>query len=151
MERREITAESELRDVAESVMQRASTQKDANAASVVALYGDLGAGKTAMVKALALELGIVEDVTSPTFVILKNYLVPQDAQTAKPFARLAHIDAYRIEDKDELRPLHFSNLLEQKDTIVCIEWADRIEELLPPHTVRVRLEIVQEKRSITIE
>jgi len=151
MERREITAESELRDVAESVMQRASTQKDANAASVVALYGDLGAGKTAMVKALALELGIVEDVTSPTFVILKNYLVPQDAQTAKQFARLAHIDAYRIEDKDELRPLHFSNLLEQKDTIVCIEWADRIEELLPPHTVRVRLEIVQEKRSITIE
>jgi len=93
MERREITAESELRDVAESVMQRASTQKDANAASVVALYGDLGAGKTAMVKALALELGIVEDVTSPTFVILKNYLVPQDAQTAKPFSRLAHIYA----------------------------------------------------------
>lgn len=95
-------------------------------ATVVALSGDLGAGKTALVKALALELGVLEEVTSPTFTILKGY-----ETTDSTWRQLLHMDAYRIENLDELRPLYFNELLGQTETIFCIEWAENIEEALP--------------------
>jgi tRNA threonylcarbamoyladenosine biosynthesis protein TsaE len=105
------------------------------AAVVVALSGDLGAGKTTFIQQLAQILGVVESVTSPTFVIMKSYETIDSA-----FESLVHMDAYRIEDDSELAPLNFSEVLTQSKTLVCIEWAERISASLPAHTIKMDLE-----------
>lgn len=106
----------------------------AHHAVVVALLGELGAGKTALAQQIAHLLGVEEAVTSPTFVIQKNYQT-----TDGDFKTLVHIDAYRIEDLKELSVLGFEKLLTEPDTLVLIEWANRIEALLPPDTLCVSL------------
>lgn len=100
-----------------------------NTATVVALTGDLGAGKTAFVKALAEKLGIATTITSPTFTIISGY-----ETTNERFKQLIHMDAYRIEEESELAPLRFVELLNQPDTLFCIEWANLIKEALPSDT-----------------
>lgn len=148
MEQMEIRTENELETVARKVIELLTLKKREDSAAVLALHGDLGAGKTAFVKALARVLGAQEDVTSPTFVILKLYALEEDG--IFPFSQLAHIDAYRIEDIDEMRVLRFEELLAEKDTIICIEWAEKIEALLPSHTVHMSIEIKGEERTITL-
>ncbi|MDC1205510.1 tRNA (adenosine(37)-N6)-threonylcarbamoyltransferase complex ATPase subunit type 1 TsaE [Candidatus Pacebacteria bacterium] len=120
-------------------------RKDGGAASVLALHGDLGAGKTTFMQLLAAELGVTQMVTSPTFVLMKKYETQHSS-----FANLTHIDAYRIEDIDEMRPLRFTEELEQKGTIIGIEWAEKIASLLPPDTLHIQFEMVDETRVITI-
>lgn len=104
-------------------------------ATVVALSGDLGAGKTTFVQELAKKLGVMQTVTSPTFVIMKVYET-EDAV----FETMVHIDAYRIEDVAEMNPLNFSEILSTKKSLVCIEWAEKIEDVLPAGTIKLELE-----------
>lgn len=95
-------------------------------AAVLALTGDLGAGKTTFVKQLAATLGVTETVTSPTFTVFKVY------ETTHPtWTTLVHMDAYRIENVQELGPLRFTELLATPNTLFCIEWADQIKAALP--------------------
>jgi tRNA threonylcarbamoyladenosine biosynthesis protein TsaE len=148
MEQMEIRTENELETVARKVIEQLTLKKREESAAVLALHGELGAGKTAFVKALARMLGAQEDVTSPTFVILKLYALQEDG--VPPFSQLAHIDAYRIDDTDEMRVLRFEELLTQKNTLICIEWAERIQELLPSHTVHMSIQIKGEGRTITL-
>jgi tRNA threonylcarbamoyladenosine biosynthesis protein TsaE len=101
-------------------------------ATVVALSGDLGAGKTTFVKAIAKVLGVTEQVTSPTFTIMRGY---ETSDTR--FKALVHMDAYRIENKRELGPLRFDELLTQPSTLFCIEWAEKIAPALPEHISRL--------------
>lgn len=115
----------------------------ADNAVVLALHGNLGAGKTTFVQYLAKYLGVSETVTSPTFVIMKRY------QSDKNHLELIHIDAYRIEAIDEMRVLGFESLLTKKHTIICIEWAERIAALLPPDTIHLKFELNDEIRTIT--
>ncbi len=98
-------------------------------AMVLTLAGELGAGKTAFVQQLGLQLGITEVMASPTFVVMKRY------ETTDPvFTHLVHIDAYRLEDEAETIPLHFSEIFTEPNTLVCIEWASRIPATVPrPH------------------
>lgn len=103
-----------------------STCTPGDRASVITLQGDLGAGKTALVKALAHTLGIEETVTSPTFVIMKSYPVRAHAH----FDTLIHIDAYRIEHEEELRILGFEELLRTPRTLIALEWPERIPKAL---------------------
>ena len=115
-------------------------------AKVIALSGDLGAGKTTLVQHLAKELGIFEVVTSPTFTIMKIY--PMNNQN---FKRLVHIDAYRIESLEELRPLRLSEILADKENLVCIEWAERISPILPRDITKIEIKTLATKdREITI-
>jgi len=145
MEKMVITEVSELEAVAEKILRIAQAQKNESAV-VCALHGDLGAGKTTFTQTLARMLGVEEVVTSPTFVVMKNYELANQS-----FEKLIHIDAYRIEEIDEMRVLGFEELLGEKSTIMCIEWAENIAELLPVHTIHVRFELDGEKRIITIE
>ena len=138
-----LTDISELDAVVESVLKKLQC-KDGGAAAVLALHGDLGAGKTTFTQILAKKLGVQEPVTSPTFVVMKNY--PLENQ---PFNKLVHIDAYRIEDIDEMRVLGFAQLLEEKDTIICIEWAERIESLLPNQVLHMHIAIDGDARVIS--
>lgn len=107
--------------------------------TVIALRGDLGAGKTTLVQTLGKLLGIAEHITSPTFTIMKSY-----ETTDSVFQRLIHMDAYRIDELSELTPLRFDELLTTPDTLFCIEWAEKIKEALPDGVIHVSLAVVSE-------
>lgn len=87
----------------------------------VAMYGDLGAGKTAFVKGVASALGIKDNVTSPTFTIVNEY------EGRLP---LFHFDVYRISDPDEMYEIGFDDYM-SSDGVCIVEWAELIEELFP--------------------
>lgn len=146
MEQMEIREESELQTAVSKTIQLLKQTPRAHA-SVVALSGDLGAGKTTFVKELAHALGIEEEVTSPTFVIMKLY--PLEKAADVPYALLAHIDAYRIEAEDEMRVLRFDDLLAQRDALICIEWAEKIGTLIPKDALKIRIDIKGDTRVFT--
>ena len=136
MDSRILTAVAELESVSGEFVSALAATVSIKSATVVALHGDLGAGKTTFVQTIARTLGITETVTSPTFVVMKQY----ETEHAD-FTTLVHIDAYRIETGDEMRPLGFTQLLAEPHTLICIEWAERIENLLPDTTVHITLEL----------
>jgi tRNA threonylcarbamoyladenosine biosynthesis protein TsaE len=97
----------------------------------IALYGDLGAGKTQFVRGLVRGLGgDMHDVSSPTFVLLNVY------DTGR--LSVYHLDAYRIGGADDFEAIGFAELLEQGG-IVVVEWAERVAELLPPGVIAVTI------------
>jgi tRNA threonylcarbamoyl adenosine modification protein YjeE len=99
---------------------------------VVSLVGPLGAGKTVFVKGLAQGLGIDPAVvTSPTFVISSEYPIGAGR-------RLAHVDLYRVESRDELEAAGFADLLET-GAVVAVEWGDRFSEALPPDRLEIAI------------
>jgi len=103
---------------------------------VIALAGDLGAGKTEFVKGLAAGLGVPEkDVTSPTFTIVQTY----------PGGRipLHHVDLYRLETPDELVNIGLDELF-REDAVVAVEWFDRFPSASPRDRLEVRIAIVSE-------
>jgi tRNA threonylcarbamoyladenosine biosynthesis protein TsaE len=107
--------------------------------AVVALYGELGTGKTHLVKGLAQALGLPPAaVRSPTFTILHTYEAGR-----RP---LHHFDAYRVQTPDEFVELGFEEYVADASGLTCIEWADRVESLLPPSTLRLELTHVAPRR-----
>lgn len=142
METREIRTLEELGNVAKEILQRpASIDK----ARILALSGDLGAGKTAFVKELAKHLGITEEVTSPTFVIMKSYVIPAHPR----FTTLTHIDAYRIDSSDEMRVLGWGELCADPSRLIAVEWPEHIAELMPEESHAIGLELQGDVRTIT--
>jgi tRNA threonylcarbamoyladenosine biosynthesis protein TsaE len=109
----------------------------------IAIYGELGAGKTQFVRGLVAALGVnPRTVSSPTFVLLNVYHGGR--------LEVFHLDAYRIHGDDDLEAIGFSELLEQH-AVVIVEWADRVAGLLPAKRLDVRIETVGEsQRQITI-
>ena len=99
---------------------------------VVALFGELGAGKTAFCRGLARGLGLTQRVTSPTFTIVNEY---EDGSPAVP---MFHFDMYRLGGSDELFELGFDDYLE-RGGILAIEWSERIADALPPTAIRVKI------------
>lgn len=104
-------------------------------ATLIALSGELGAGKTAFSQAIARALGITEHVTSPTFVLMKLYRLSD----ANLFRQLVHIDAYRMKGGKELSALEFEALMEDPKNLVLLEWPEQVSDTLPDpdHTVRL--------------
>tara|TARA_B100001540_G_C15776019_1_gene628691 strand:- start:951 stop:1385 length:435 start_codon:yes stop_codon:yes gene_type:complete len=96
-------------------------------ATVLALKGDLGAGKTTFTQSLAKALNIQQALTSPTFVIQKSYTIPNHPF----FNTLIHIDAYRLESADELFHLGFKELLSDNKNLICVEWPEKVPEAIP--------------------
>ncbi len=99
--------------------------KKENGAFLVGLYGNLGAGKTAFVKAVCKKFGLTENIISPTFVIMKIYEINN-----LNWKNLVHIDAYRIENSKEITFLGLSEILKDKNNIVFIEWPEKISDLI---------------------
>jgi len=118
-------------------------------ARIFAFSGELGAGKTTYTQSFAATLGVEESVTSPTFIIYKVYDLPEHV----PFERLVHVDAYRLENKEELTTHGFNSLLSDTQNIVILEWPEKVAGLLEniPHT-HVQFEVISEnERTITYE
>ncbi len=109
-------------------------------ATVVGLSGDLGAGKTAFVKAAAKAFEITENVLSPTFVIAKYYELPG----ACSWSRLVHIDAYRIEDPAELKALRWDEIVGDKENLILIEWPERIGKFFPKNGTTLTFRFIDE-------
>ena len=109
--------------------------------AVVALTGELGAGKTCFIQGLVRGLGVIGRATSPTFVLINQYpgRVP-----------VYHVDAYRTESLTELIDLGLLELL-GGGGVTVIEWADKLESLLPPEAIHVHIDGVGDQpRAITI-
>jgi len=121
---------SVARELAREIGRTASSEK----AIVLALEGQLGAGKTTFTQALAKALGVRRRVLSPTFLVMKRFPL----RSASPFDNLYHIDAYRVGAKD-LKGLGINEIL-QKPNIVVIEWANRVKSILPKGTFWLRFE-----------
>ncbi len=105
----------------DEVLERKANRSNKNEAFVVGLSGHLGAGKTSFVKCIAEHMGISDVVTSPTFVLMKIY-----TSNNFSFARLVHIDAYRLERREELEALRFEDVISDPNNLVMIEWPENV-------------------------
>lgn len=109
--------------------------------SVIALYGDLGAGKTTFVQGLGIELGLHRPVTSPTFTLSTEY------QTSA--FKLVHMDLYRLTGPDDLLTIGYPEYLET-GAVVAIEWPERAGDLLPADAIEVRFSLTEEPETRVI-
>jgi tRNA threonylcarbamoyladenosine biosynthesis protein TsaE len=109
-------------------------------ATLVTLSGDLGAGKTTFTQSVARAFGVTEPVTSPTFVLAKAYPLPD----GNAFRKLVHVDAYRLEEGKDLASLAFAEAMEEKETLVMLEWPEMVADGLPQASVAIRLETVSD-------
>lgn len=126
-------SEEETMEIAENI----ESEKFPN--MVICLIGDLGSGKTIFTKGFANSLGIDENITSPTFNIIKEYTGGE--------MNLYHMDLYRL--NGDVRNLGLDEYF-SKDGIVIIEWADMIEDYLPEERLEIRFKIVDEDTRVLI-
>ena len=105
-----------------------------NPGDIICLIGDLGTGKTHLTKGIAKGLDIEDNVTSPTFTIVNEY-------TGR--LTLYHFDVYRVNDPDEIEAIGFDEYI-FSDAVSVIEWANYIEELIPPNNLTITIEKIPE-------
>ena len=110
--------------------------------AVIALHGDLGAGKTTFAKGFARGLGIHEAVTSPTYQLVLEYDSPADAP--RPLT-LYHVDLYRIDAEVQLASLAMDDFIHGSG-VTLVEWPERAGDTLPDDTIRVRIDIADDMR-----
>jgi tRNA threonylcarbamoyladenosine biosynthesis protein TsaE len=135
--KRDVNKES-LQPFAKEVLQLLKDEPS-NGARVLALKGDVGAGKTTFTQALGRCLGIREVMTSPTFTLMKSYETNDNT-----FTTVIHMDAYRIEGEGELRPLQFADMLATPQTLIVVEWPERIAGALPKAALQLTFTIKDE-------
>ena len=104
---------------------------------VVALDGNLGAGKTTFAQEVGKILGVVENMHSPTFVIEKIYQID-----FKNFKRLIHIDAYRLEKDSELLHLGWNEIIKEPENLILIEWPENVSDIIPESAKRVSFKFI---------
>ena len=114
---------------------------------VLALYGDLGSGKTTFMQGLAKGLGITRNIISPTFIIMRTYKI-----SGNVLKNLYHLDLYRIENDEQAVNLGLKDLIGDEQNVVAIEWPDKIENLLPEKRINLYFEYLEDnKRKIRMD
>ena len=115
----------------------------ASSGMIIALYGDLGAGKTTLVQGIAKGLGINDYVTSPSFIIISEY---------KGRIDLTHIDLYRLDDKLQIEDIGIDDQFMKDNNVCVIEWAEKLGDLLPKGAVKINIDNLSEnERKISVE
>ena len=109
---------------------------------VIALIGDLGAGKTTLSKAIAKGLGIEEHITSPTFTLINEYYSGR--------LPLYHFDVYRIDDISEMDELGYEEYF-FGDGVCIVEWADKVEEIIPEDAIKINIKHIEDQNVRMIE
>jgi tRNA threonylcarbamoyladenosine biosynthesis protein TsaE len=122
-----------LSDIKSAAKQFCQTMGEHN---IFAFYGGMGVGKTTFIKAVCEELGVTDNVTSPTFALINEYL----AGNGKP---IYHFDCYRLKNIDEAYEIGMNEYL-YSEHLCFIEWPEKIEELLPEHSADVSMSITGE-------
>ena len=114
---------------------------------VIALEGELGAGKTTFVQAFADALGVIQNIKSPTFVLMKHYQIPNQLG----YNDFYHLDCYRLQSSEDLKVLGIEDVLNSEGNIVVIEWAERVSDILPTkHWVVHIYHVAEQTRNISI-
>lgn len=133
-----INSEDQLCEVVDALLESLDGR------TVVALRGEMGAGKTTLIRTLAERLGVEDQVTSPTFALVNQY------ETAAG-ERLFHFDFYRIDDEREAFDLGYEEYFYSGD-LCLVEWPEKIERLLPDEVVEVRITVTApDERTFEIE
>jgi len=128
------------------VSHRGIRAKENLKATVIALSGDLGAGKTTFAQGFIKALGVKHHITSPTFVIFRKYHLSQKSLPgqmkgeSQKFLNVFHFDLYRIHDPKEILALGFKKIINNPQNIVLIEWPERIKKILPKNTIWINFE-----------
>ena len=134
--------------LAEKILTERRTENDA---LVLALYGDLGSGKTICAQAFAEVLGVKERVKSPTFIIFRKSKVADKKWREKGFENFYHFDVYRIHSEKEILNLGWEEIISNPENIVLVEWADKIENILPKNCVKINFKHLKgDKREMEI-
>lgn len=128
----------EIKEVADELLDIVKQSAKNNSATLVALSGELGVGKTTLTQAFARGIGIKEDVLSPTFVLMRIYKI-DDKKLGKIFEHLIHIDAYRIEDEKELFTLGWEEMLKNEKNLILIEWPEKVSGIIPESAIHVKI------------
>lgn len=133
----------ETQEIAKNIAQEILANKRAN---LVLLEGELGGGKTTFSQGFMAGLGIIENITSPTFVIMKSYTIPNSEY------KIYHLDLYRLNQEWEVLDLGIMDLIQNPKNIMLIEWASKTPKLWEnlPHTM-IKFEVINPTdRVITI-
>lgn len=151
----------ETKKIAAKILKQAR-KKERKGALVLALRGDLGAGKTNFVQGIGEYLKISRNITSPTFVIMKLYSLgvrpscatvaePEGLTLQEPFSTLYHFDCYRILVSKEILDLEWKDIISKKENLILIEWAENIKDILPKNSVWVIIkDKTENKREIIV-
>ena len=107
---------------------------------VLALFGDLGSGKTTFTSFLVKALGFESRVQSPTFVICRRYTKP----IGRPIDTIHHVDLYRLTSKEEVLDIGLREILQEPHSLVLIEWPELAMDFLPKGTVEIHFKTVDE-------
>ncbi len=140
-----------------------------NPSDIVLLHGDLGAGKTTFTQGLAKGLGINKRIISPTFVIIRSHEINysssersesrshssrsglNSSRQARTINQFYHIDLYRLETENDIKGSGVLEILESKDSIIAIEWPEKLGSLTPKKRWEVNLKHVKnDEREITV-
>ncbi len=132
-------SEKETQDLARLIA------NDLKRGGIVALMGELGAGKTTFTQGFAKALGIKDKIISPTFVLIRIHPLPNSMQ------KLFHIDLYRLEGRIDLKQIGIEEIISDPKNIVLIEWADKIINQLPGNTLKVEItKLPSQKREVSV-
>lgn len=107
---------------------------------VVFLEGDLGAGKTVFAKGLCRSLGYKKNVSSPTFVLMRIY----ELEKSKKINTVCHVDAYRLASEEELLDIGIKDYINKPETVVIIEWSERIKKKIADKIIKVKINLKSE-------
>ena len=139
----------QLPQVAEQVVTKIHQSLSQDHATLVTFSGDLGAGKTTLIKEIAKQLGVTDDLQSPTYVIYKRYSTsPRFAKgevdplliQGEGIQTVIHADMYRLESSDEILKLGWNELLADPKNILLVEWPEKVADVIPDWTVKVILQ-----------
>lgn len=131
----------EIRAFSEGFLKQLKPVSDG--ATVIGLRGDLGAGKTTFTQICANLLGISENVTSPTFVILKKYKLDGKFFGEK-FSYLIHIDAYRLKGGKELNTIGWQEIIADSKNLVMVEWPELVTDVMPENARYINFKHIDE-------
>lgn len=140
--------EKQKKEISQKILHKASKIKNKKA-RVIALSGELGAGKTTLTKEIGKLLEIKNVIISPTFVIMKIYQTGEKSKYYPQFKKLIHIDAYRLDDPLELLKFGWEELISDPNNLIILEWPEKVMESIGKHTFWVKLKhIDDETRSL---
>ena len=126
---------SELNDLSKKILEIRNDR------DIICLYGEMGVGKTTLIKVICKEIGVEDNVSSPTFSIVNEYVTIEGTS-------VYHFDFYRLENEEEALDMGFEEYL-YKNNLCFIEWPEKIPSLIPEEVLKVK--ITKEKESRIIE
>lgn len=110
--------------------------------NVIAFYGIMGAGKTTLIKEICKRLGVCDRISSPTFSLVNEY-------KANHGKKIFHFDFYRINSPEEVYDMGYEDYFYSKH-LCLIEWPEKIERMLPENTIKIKIELVNETRILSL-